>query len=107
MLMRIGDLRHRATVQAPTTVPNHLGEPVVTWAAEAAVWAEVLPVLGRELAQAGQVRADVTHAVKVRYREGLSPRHRLVVDGKVLQIESVVNPDGRKRVQMLACKEVV
>lgn len=103
----IGPMRQRVTIQARTTAADAYGAPVATWADVATRWGEVLPLSGRELWQAQQVRPDVTLKVRLRYYDGLTPKHRLKVGARVLEVESVVNPDGRNRFHECLCKEEV
>jgi SPP1 family predicted phage head-tail adaptor len=103
----IGGMRHRVVIQEAATTADSFGAPSLAWTDAAERWAEVRPLAGRELWEARSVRPDVTHAVTLRYYEGLTPRHRLVHEGRVLRVESVLNPDGRKRFHELLCKEEV
>lgn len=99
----VGPMRHRVEIQERITSRGSYGEVVPEWATVATVWGEVLPLSGRELYQAQAVRPDVTHRVTVRYREGLSPRNRLFIDGDIYEIFAVLNPDGRKRYHTCDC----
>lgn len=103
----IGDLRDRVTIQSRNVGADTFGAPVVTWSDAAEVWADVQPLMGRELYEARQVKPDVSHKVTLRYYAGLTPRHRLLFEGRVLLIQSVLNPDKRKRFhEVMAIEEV-
>lgn len=41
------------------------------------IWAEVLPLTTRETWQAQQVAATSTHRIRIRYRPGITARHRV------------------------------
>lgn len=103
----IGGMRHRVSIQSRTVEADSYGAPVPAWATEAVRWGEAVPLSGRELWQAAQVRPDVTHKVTLRYYPGLTPRHRLLVEGRTFEIGSVINPDGRGRFHECLCKEEV
>lgn len=107
--MRAGLLRQRVTIQAPNVVTNAYGEPITSWVPLATVWGSVLPLAGREAMnqEAGQVQATVQQDVRIRWRSDVSPRMRLVVGARALDVESVEDPDGRRRVLRLLCREVV
>ena len=105
--MNIGPKRHRVEIQARAVSRDEYGGIAATWETVATVWGEVIELSGRELWQAAQVRPDLTSRVTIRYYEGLTPKHRLIVDGRTLNIESVINPDGRRREHQLLCKEEV
>lgn len=105
--MKAGKLRQRVEIQARTTTQDSFGAPVPSWATVATVWANVLDQGSRELWQAQQVRPDLTTLVTIRYYAGLTPRHRIKYGSRILNIDSVANPDGQKREHSLMCKEEV
>lgn len=90
----VGELRERVTVQklADDLDRNESGAEIAAWEAVATVWASVEPLGGTEFFASGQVQANATHRVVMRYRAGVTPKNRLVwVTGgnKVLNVESV------------------
>lgn len=105
--MRIGPLRHRVTIQRNTPAQNSFGEPVASWSALATIWANVLPSSGREnfIASGEQELATITHRVQMRYRNDLTPKMRIVWDGRNLDIESVQDPSGKREYLMVLCRE--
>lgn len=101
-------MRERVEIQSRTLAADSYGGQVATWATAATVWGKVEPLSGREAWQAQQVRPDVTHKVTIRAYPGLTPKHRLRVDGsRVFHIESVLNLEERGRVMECACREEV
>jgi len=100
----LGGLRMRVTVQAEARTPNTFGEPVLSWSDVVTVWGDVQDLAGAELWRAQQVQSEATVKVTTRYLGWLTPVHRLVTDGKTYQVESVVNPDGRKRFSVSLCR---
>lgn len=104
--MGAGDYRHLVTIQQPVETTDDLGQPVTTWSNVATVHAAVEPLEGRELFAAQAVRAETTTRVRIRYRSGITPKHRLVYAGRVLNILSVIDPDERHREIVLLCSEV-
>ena len=107
--MQAGKLRERVTIQEEVVTRDSFGAEVNPWVDAAAVWASVRPGASGErfISAADQVQATITHTVRIRYRSGLSPKQRLHWDGKYLGIQSVVDPDGRKRELVLLCLEIV
>jgi head-tail adaptor len=60
--------------------------------------------------EAARVDADVTHEVRIRYRDDLTPSHRFVFDNdtnRVLNIVSIRNVEERGRELIVMCKEDV
>lgn len=95
-MQAIGPMRHRAEIQVPTEERDSFGATMLTWTTCAVRACEKIDLAGRELFHAAQVRPDVTHKVTLRYFEGLTMRHRFVIDGETHEITSVTE-DGRKR----------
>lgn len=107
--MQSGKLRERVTLQSKTVVRDAFGSEVVTWVISATVWADVRSTDGTEQVESSvdQVVATISHSVLIRYMAGLSPSIRVVWQGKVLQILSIVENDNRQRQLILKCNEVV
>lgn len=107
--MRAGELRDRVQIQADVSRvdldADAYGDVPERWETVAERWADVTQQEGRENWQADQSRPDVTVEVRIRYFAGLSPRHRLLFGSVVLNVGSVIDPDGRKREMVLACRQ--
>lgn len=85
---------------------NSFGEEVIGWVTAATVWASVEPLRGREYIEAKQGQVEVSHRVVMRFREGVGPEMRLrLAGGRVLEIESVINPLERGERLELMCAE--
>lgn len=104
-----GKLRTRADVQNRTTARDGYGDALETWGTAATVWAEVVSLSGRELWAAQQAQADVTTRVRIRYRSDVtvSPRTRIRIGTRVLNVQAAIDVDGRKRLLDLLCVEEV
>lgn len=103
--MRAGRLRHRVTIQENVGSENNFGETVDDWQAVTTRWAAVDPLRGRERFEAQQISAEVSHRVTMRYFADLTPTMRLVYDGRVLEIEAVIDVEERGRELELLCRE--
>lgn len=103
--MRSGELRHRVTVQKVTTLVDRFGDPKPTYSPLATVWASVEPLTAREVLQAGEAAADVTHRVRLRYMPGVSSMGRVVFGDRTFEVTSVINPEERNRELVLLCQE--
>jgi len=109
--LRAGELRHRLTIQTPVVSdPGTYGEQAVTWTTYATVWGKVEPLSGIERFSMGQERADVTHAVTIRYCAGVKPDMRITFTrGSVthtLKIVNVLNEEFRDAAMTLLCSEL-
>jgi SPP1 family predicted phage head-tail adaptor len=126
--MNIGDLRNRVTIQRYDTTRDEAGQEIPDWKDLATVWASVQPLQGRERFIAQQVQASLSHKVTIRYNRGwytewsfvtqnqiapigdqvkVSPKLRLVFDGRVLEINAVIDIEERHRFLELHCSEVI
>lgn len=75
--MHAGELDQRVTLQTATVTRDAVGGPAEAWADTVTVWAKVRPLTGKQIAQAQQVSADVSTAVTIRWRAGVSAAMRL------------------------------
>lgn len=102
-------LRHRITLQRAELTPGDGGQFQTEWQDVATVWAEVTPLDNRvwtaETLQDGQLAARVTHAVLLRYRDGVTADMRVSFRGRHFNILSVVNIGERNRVLRLLAEE--
>lgn len=105
--MRAGRLRHRVTLQQLTQVPDGGGGYTEDWTDVATVWAAVEPLRGQERYEAQQVQATLSHRITIRYRAGVEPSMRVVHDGRVFNVLSVIDPQERHRELQLLVEEVV
>lgn len=105
--MRAGKLRHRVIIQKATETRDAHGGITRTWADVSTVWASVEPLSGREFLDASQTEADISHRVRIRHYDDLTPSHRIVHGGRHLNIETIMNRDERDIELELMCKEDV
>jgi SPP1 family predicted phage head-tail adaptor len=104
--MRAGKLRHLVTVQEELEDQSSMtGAVTKYWATIATVYASVDPMLGRELQRAMAERAELTYAIRLRYMPGLTPRNRILYDGRTFNIRSVVDVEERHRELVVTCTE--
>lgn len=107
--MQAGKLRKRVTIQTPVAATNGYMEQIVTWSTLTIVWADVRATSGAErtIGTAQQVQAAITDQVEIRYRSDVTAKQRIKLGDRILDIESVGDPDGRRRKLVLSCREVV
>ncbi len=107
--MRAGDLRELVTIQRATATTNSYGEPITSWSTLATVWCSVRMLSGREALNAGanQVQAAANVDVRIYYRSDVTAKMRALLVSRVLDIETVDDPDGRRRELRLMCREVL
>lgn len=105
--MQTGRLRERLTIQEETVTRDGSGEELRTWGTVATVWGQILPGTPNERFQAaaGQRVAEVSHRVRIRFREGITPKMRILWETRILEILGVVDPDGKRSTTYLLCTE--
>lgn len=107
--MNSGNLNDRVIVQQVAITADGFGGIVETWTTLGTVWADVRAPRGAERAitAAAQELATVDYIVRCRYLPGLSPaNHRIIHDGRTLDILSVVDPTGRRATMHLSCRAI-
>lgn len=105
--MQAGRLRHRVALQSVALTADAVGGQTETPATVATVWAAVEAVGGTEYQAQDGVHGALTHRVRIRYRTGITRTMRVLWGTRVLEIESVEDPDDRQRELHLLCREVV
>ena len=105
--MKIGDLRHRVTIQEKAVTIDAYGGEVVIWADVATVWAAMEPLSGREFLEGRRLENEINHRIRIRYREGLTPSMRVVCGSRTFDIEAVIERASRRREIWLMCRELV
>jgi SPP1 family predicted phage head-tail adaptor len=103
--MNPGKLDRRIVIQALTTVTDALGSITETWADLATVWAEYVPLSGLEQIEAGKLTSRSIAKFRIRYRAGLTTKHRIVADGSTYNIRHLED-HRRKGEHVMMCEEV-
>ena len=75
------------------------------WIPVATVWANVTPLDGLEQVNAQAVQSQISHSIKMRYVEWADPKYQIIYRGRLLDIVSVIDPDGRRRTLEIECRE--
>jgi SPP1 family predicted phage head-tail adaptor len=73
------------------------------WKDIATVWASVKASGGAETFGDKGVTGSTTFLVRLRYRTGLTSQDRFIRNGMVLDVVSVLDPDGRRRELECVC----
>ena len=106
--LRLGALRHRCTIQQPTETQDSAGQPIVAWTPyvvdEPCEWQ---PTGGFESMRGRQLEAGTRAVFRVRWRDGYTPRMRVVFNGEQYGITAVNPVDGQRRFILLVCSAVV
>lgn len=104
---RIGDLRERLVLEAPTEAADGAGGVTRSFTAQATLWAAVVPVSARASFDADAPGADITHHVTIRSGVEITTRHRLRVGARLFDIVSVRAADPQGRFVLIEARERV
>jgi SPP1 family predicted phage head-tail adaptor len=106
-VVRAGQLRHVVEVQESTDSRNAHGGITPSWTTIKRRRFQFVDSRGREFQLAKATNADMTHLLKGRYWQGLTTENRFLFNGRVLEIDSVVNTNERDVEYLVQCREVV
>lgn len=95
MMQSAGSMRERVTILVPIESKNAFGESNIDFEEGDEVWASVMGLSAREVLQAMQANAIITHKVRIRFYPSITFQHRLLWRGRTLEIASVVERDVR------------
>lgn len=107
--MKAGPLRHRVMLQEPLkTQDPETGAIVDSWVDVKKIWAEVTAVSARDFVAAQAFQKKITSRIKIRYRTGISDKHRILFRGEIYNIEGVLpDPDSGLEYLTLPCSSGV
>ena len=91
-----GRLNQRVTLQTRSAGTDAMGQAAEAWVNVATVWAQAMPLRGREFFAAAQVQQE--HSVKftLRWRDGVTLTSRLVWRGQAYDITGITDLGGRR-----------
>jgi SPP1 family predicted phage head-tail adaptor len=102
--MNPGQLDQRVSIERFTSEQDELGQPVQAWTPLCTVWAAVEPQAGREFVAAGAAQSELTTKIRIRYLSGITSGDRVTHEGKVYDIQSVIDYRSAGREIVLMCK---
>lgn len=100
-------MRERVTIQQEgTQTADAGGGYTAPWSSFAAdIPAKVEPASGAERILGQKLSPVVSHAVTIRYLDGVTAGMRVSWGSRILNIRAVINLEARERFQVLACDE--
>lgn len=96
----IGKKRHRITFQEEVRVPDGAGGFSSDWqdiAADPVMWADIEPVKSEKTMLFSQLGQMVTHRIRIRHREDISSRLRVIKGSRIFRIRTVIDAQERGR----------
>ena len=105
-MTRIGDLRHRVTLQGVSDAVGDGGEKVRTWPTIANVWAELTPAQIPVKTRAGRVEFVTSMTITCPYAANYLTTRRIVLGARTFQVQSIINLNEGQRYVQFQCEEV-
>lgn len=96
--MKIGGMRYRIELQRNVSKKDDEGFTQNIWQTEHTVWADIVPVSGREFLQSGTETAEVTFKIYIRWTENVDADMRVKCGENIYLLTAVL---GNKRKGML------
>ena len=96
--MKVGRMRYRIKIQSPSDETDIYANPKDEWTVFKEVWADIVPVSGREYFAAQQAMSETQLKIYIRYLEGITQKMRIMHGDVAYEILTVL---GDKRSGML------
>jgi len=96
--MRAGQLRHKVSIQESTETSDGMGGFTVTWAdisGMESVQASIWPLSAKESLDSMKLELQITHQIRIRYRDGITAKNRIAFGSRIFNIISLINHDER------------
>lgn len=104
-MIRTGQMRHRIRVEQRVSTRDEAGGAADTWAEVVTIWAAIERTPGLELFASAARDSRVPTVFRCRYREDLNPAMRIIYRGKVHDIHSIADPEGRRAEILIVSRE--
>lgn len=102
--MNPGGLSHLIRIEYKSDATRTgIGEPVVTWATFASIWASVEPLRGNEAIALRMQGAEISTRIRARYIPGVKSSMRVVHGDDIYNIVEAYSPREAKRELEMLC----
>ena len=104
--MKPGKMRYRITIEQSCGNQDEYGNITDEWIDVCTVWADIVPLSGREYLAAEQNMSETQFKIYIRYRDGVTAKMRAREGNHVYELLSVLG-DRRSGMLTLMAKEVL
>ena len=103
--MKIADLRHQIEIQEKTAVSDGAGGQTETWSKLYELWAAIWPISAKETRENMRFETNITHNIRIRYREGITTAMIVVFGTRAFDIKGIINLEERNIWLDMVCNE--
>lgn len=100
-------MRWLISIESTTETRGSNGETLNSWAEFASARAEVIPLNGKESYLSNQDLAERMVNFRIRYIAGITPKMRILHDGRYFDIHSVTHLFERGRTTEILAREIL
>lgn len=100
-------LKKRISIEVPTETADGAGGFTITWNNFASVWAEIIPLRGREELQSAKIQEVKNFKITIRYLSGITTKMRINFGGRIFNIRAVMNMMEESSVTEIIAEEGV
>lgn len=100
-----GWIAHRITIEQPQATADGAGGATIAFTPLATVWAAVEPVAAKSETGGDRLGSRITHRITIRHRGDIAAGMRIRHRGRLLAIETVIDPDERRRFLLIEASE--
>lgn len=104
-----GELRHQIQIQQQSPSQSTTGAPASNWTTILQTMSKISTASSREVYQASQFTAQVSHVIKIRWPGAgvnIQGGQQVVFGSQVFKLQTVENVLQRNRVLLLHCLEI-
>lgn len=105
--MNPGQFRYKVTLMKLVTTQDEIGNIIEEWQPIRTCWAAIKTVKGQEYFSAAAVQAERTYRFIVRYTPNINETMKINYNGRLFDIQSVLNDDEEKRTLTIIATERV
>lgn len=102
----IGCMRSRLSLEAPVDMTDDTGGVARSYIAQAVVWGAIMPAAASDRFVAERMEQTITHAIRLRFRAGLTGAMRLRLGTRIFLIHGVEDVDESRRFVLCHCEEI-
>lgn len=102
-----GEFRHIITFQEMEENKNSFGEMTKVWVDKFSTRAGIYPLSGKEFFATDKENSEISHKINIRYRPGINNNMRIIFEGRVFDIESIINFQERNILIQIMAKELL